>query len=138
MITSMQENLQAEATKKQYCDAEMGKAKDKKATKESDLDTVSTRLDAAASKSASLKKQVAALKSQLAVLAETQANMTQLRQEEKELFAKKEPETETGMEGVKSALRSHGELFNSGLGGSSEDERRHGGGFLFLLYLCVC
>ena len=43
-------------------------------------------------------------------------------------FAKKEPETETGMEGVKSALRSHGELFNSGLGGSSEDERRHGGG----------
>eukprot|EP00434_Breviolum_minutum_P036344 symbB.v1.2.032199.t1/scaffold3832.1/size57148/1 len=41
MISTMQENLQAEATKKAYCDAEMGKANDKKAVKESDLDTVS-------------------------------------------------------------------------------------------------
>ena len=31
MISTMQENLQAEATKKAYCDAEMGKASDKKA-----------------------------------------------------------------------------------------------------------
>lgn len=131
MITSMQENLQAEATKKQYCDAEMGKAKDKKATKESDLDTVSTRLDAAASKSASLKKQVAALKSQLAVLAETQANMTQLRQEEKELFAKKEPETETGMEGVKSALRTLRDFYrSSGLEVTSGERKGTAGGVI--------
>jgi hypothetical protein len=32
---------QAETTKKAYCDAEMGKAKDKKSSKESDLETVS-------------------------------------------------------------------------------------------------
>eukprot|EP00434_Breviolum_minutum_P034692 symbB.v1.2.030707.t2/scaffold3491.1/size55518/3 len=106
MISTMQENLQAEATKKAYCDAEMGKASDKKASKESDLDTVSTRIDAAVSKSATLKKQVATIKSELSELAETQANMTTLRQEEKDLFAKKEPETEKGMEGVKSALRT--------------------------------
>ena len=31
MISTMQENLQAEATKKAYCDAEMGKAAEKKA-----------------------------------------------------------------------------------------------------------
>ena len=35
---------------------EMGEAADKKAAKEADLDDVSTKIDAAASKSASLKK----------------------------------------------------------------------------------
>ncbi|CAE7762218.1 BPM3 [Symbiodinium necroappetens] len=112
MITTMKENLQAEATKKAYCDKEMGEAAEKKAGKEADLDDVSTKIDATASKSASLKlglcvparwlvvmvkervcgRQlspardlylgVVAIKSELTTLAETQANMTALRQED--------------------------------------------------------
>ncbi|CAE7813879.1 unnamed protein product, partial [Symbiodinium sp. CCMP2456] len=113
MITTMQENLQAEATKKAYCDKEMGEAADKKAAKEGDLDDVSTKIDGTASKSASLKKQVVAIKKELTTLAETQANMTALRQEEKAIFKTKEPETVTGMEGVKSALKSLRDFYKS-------------------------
>ncbi|CAE7818600.1 BPM3, partial [Symbiodinium sp. CCMP2456] len=204
MITTMKENLQAEATKKAYCDKEMGEAAEKKAGKEADLDDVSTKIDATASKSASLKLgpqqqvlppepngqagklelfvelkaggylarftpalrlqyrtpallvgsgqiafafngrrlgatvvavvravtcatksfaaprrdgivltcggagpwlQVVAIKSELTTLAETQANMTALRQEE--------PETVTGMEGVKSALKTLRDFYKS-------------------------
>jgi len=131
MISTMQENLQAEATKKAYCDAEMGKASDKKASKESDLDTVSTRIDAAVSKSATLKKQVATIKSELSELAETQANMTTLRQEEKDLFAKKEPETEKGMEGVKSALRTLRDFYKtSGVEVTSGERKGTAGGVI--------
>lgn len=131
MISTMQENLQAETTKKAYCDAEMGKAKDKKTSKESDLETVSTRIDAAVSKSASLKKQVATIKSELADLAETQANMTKLRQEEKDLFEKKEPETEKGMEGVKSALRTLRDFYkSSGVQVTSGERKGAAGGVI--------
>eukprot|EP00913_Durusdinium_trenchii_P000747 g697.t1 len=89
------ENLQAEATKKAYCDAEMGKANDKKElsgsrarlgsmplsrsmpleAKEADLESVASKIDAAASKSATLKKQVQSISSELSVLAETQTTL---------------------------------------------------------------
>ncbi|CAL1129349.1 unnamed protein product [Cladocopium goreaui] len=131
MITTMQQNLQEEASKKAYCDAEMGKAADKKAEKESDLETVSTRIDAAVSKSASLKKQVVTIKSELSDLAETQVNMTKLRAEEKDLFAKKEPETQKGMEGVKSALRTLRDFYkNSGVQVTSGERKGAAGGVI--------
>eukprot|EP00437_Effrenium_voratum_P004128 CAMPEP_0181423048 /NCGR_PEP_ID=MMETSP1110-20121109/13928_1 /TAXON_ID=174948 /ORGANISM="Symbiodinium sp., Strain CCMP421" /LENGTH=649 /DNA_ID=CAMNT_0023546163 /DNA_START=56 /DNA_END=2002 /DNA_ORIENTATION=+ len=131
MITTMKENLQAEATKKAYCDKEMGEAAEKKAGKEADLDDVSTKIDATASKSASLKKQVVAIKSELTTLAETQANMTALRQEETSLFKTKEPETVTGMEGVKSALKALRDFYkNSGIKVTSGEREGAAGGVI--------
>ncbi|CAE7539398.1 BPM3 [Symbiodinium sp. CCMP2592] len=131
MITTMQENLQAEATKKAYCDKEMGEAADKKAAKEDDLDDVSTKIDGTASKSASLKKQVVAIKKELTTLAETQANMTALRQEEKAIFKTKEPETVTGMEGVKSALKSLRDFYkSSGVKVTSGERKGAAGGVI--------
>jgi len=131
MIATMKENLQADATKKAYCDSEMGKASDKKATKEADMDSVSTKIDSAASKSASLKKEVADINKELAVLAETEANMTKLRQEEKSLFAKKEPETLKGMEGVKTALRSLRDFYKaSGVEVTSGERKGAAGGVI--------
>lgn len=57
--------------------------------------------------------------------------MTQLRQEEKELFAKKEPETETGMEGVKSALRTLRDFYrSSGLEVTSGERKGTAGGVI--------
>mmetsp|Transcript_56567 Transcript_56567/g.78437 ORF Transcript_56567/g.78437 Transcript_56567/m.78437 type:complete len:670 (+) Transcript_56567:65-2074(+) len=131
MITTMQENLQAEATKKAYCDKEMGEAADKKAAKEDDLDDVSTKIDGTASKSASLKKQVVAIKKELTTLAETQANMTALRQEEKAIFKTKEPETVTGMEGVKSALKPLRDFYkSSGVKVTSGERKGAAGGVI--------
>jgi len=131
MITTMKENLQAEATKKAYCDKEMGEAAEKKTGKEADLDDVSTKIDATASKSASLKKQVVAIKAELTTLAETQANMTALRQEETSLFKTKEPETVTGMEGVKSALKTLRDFYkNSGIKVTSGEREGAAGGVI--------
>ncbi|OLP86444.1 BTB/POZ and MATH domain-containing protein 3 [Symbiodinium microadriaticum] len=177
MITTMKENLQAEATKKAYCDKEMGEAAEKKAGKEADLDDVSTKIDATASKSASLflhmvkervcRRQlspardaqlgVLAIKSELTTLAETQANMTALRQEdvpfrlfagapellggvtvsaETSLFKTKElgweePETVTGMEGVKSALKALRDFYkNSGIKVTSGERQGAAGGVI--------
>lgn len=131
MITTMQENLQAEATKKAYCDAEMGKANDKKEAKEADLESVASKIDAAASKSATLKKQVQSISSELSVLAETQTNMTKLRQEAKALFEKNEPETVKGMEGVKTALRTLREFYkSSGVQVTSGERKGAAGGVI--------
>eukprot|EP00439_Symbiodinium_sp_Y106_P039028 s331_g4.t1 len=134
MITTMKENLQAEATKKAYCDKEMGEAAEKKTGKEADLDDVSTKIDATASKSASLKlglSRVVAIKAELTTLAETQANMTALRQEETSLFKTKEPETVTGMEGVKSALKTLRDFYkNSGIKVTSGEREGAAGGVI--------
>eukprot|EP00434_Breviolum_minutum_P034689 symbB.v1.2.030705.t1/scaffold3491.1/size55518/1 len=90
-----------------------------------------TKIDAAVSKSATLKKQVATIKAELVDLAETQVNMTTLRQEEKDLFAKKEPETEKGMEGVKSALRTLRDFYkSSGVQVTSGERKGAAGGVI--------
>eukprot|EP00440_Ansanella_granifera_P040678 gb/GFBE01044115.1/.p1 GENE.gb/GFBE01044115.1/~~gb/GFBE01044115.1/.p1 ORF type:complete len:680 (+),score=296.82 gb/GFBE01044115.1/:1-2040(+) len=106
MIATMEQNLQAEASKKEYCDAEMSKNDAKKASKQEEVDDVSTKIDQASSQAAMLKQQATTLTNELSTLAETQANMTKLRQEEKALFAKNEPETSAGLEGVKVALKT--------------------------------
>lgn len=114
MITTMQENLQAEATKKAYCDKEMGEAADKKAAKEADLDDVSTKIDGTAEPAVGV-----------------QANMTALRQEEKAIFKTKEPETVTGMEGVKSALKSLRDFYkSSGVKVTSGERKGAAGGVI--------
>ncbi|CAK9065987.1 unnamed protein product [Durusdinium trenchii] len=145
------------ATVRAYCDAEMGKANDKKEAKEADLESVASKIDAAASKSATLKKQVQSISSELSVLAETQTtlgldelgvagiavsdgvnaatraatNMTKLRQEAKALFEKNEPETVKGMEGVKTALRTLREFYkSSGVQVTSGERKGAAGGVI--------
>ncbi|CAE7816662.1 BPM3 [Symbiodinium microadriaticum] len=193
MITTMKENLQAEATKKAYCDKEMGEAAEKKAGKEADLDDATDtrfanskaysnqrqqnheeiaiafnirrlgdqflhmvkervcRRQLSPARDAQLgdlarrpailgvagwvypicRKKVLAIKSELTTLAETQANMTALRQEETSLFKTKEPETVTGMEGVKSALKALRDFYkNSGIKVTSGERQGAAGGVI--------
>eukprot|EP00931_Biecheleriopsis_adriatica_P020482 TRINITY_DN13677_c0_g2_i1.p1 TRINITY_DN13677_c0_g2~~TRINITY_DN13677_c0_g2_i1.p1 ORF type:complete len:675 (-),score=264.47 TRINITY_DN13677_c0_g2_i1:88-2112(-) len=119
MIASMQKNLQEEASKKEYCDAEMAKSNKAKGEKEGQQDSLATKMDGVASKSAMLKHEVEDLRKELTALAATKAKMTQLRQDEKALFEKSEPETVAAMDGVKTAVRTLKSFYEHEQGGTS-------------------
>mmetsp|Transcript_65694 Transcript_65694/g.154582 ORF Transcript_65694/g.154582 Transcript_65694/m.154582 type:complete len:683 (-) Transcript_65694:30-2078(-) len=105
MIESMEKQMQEAADKKAYCDAEMKKASTKQEGKESELEDLQTKIDAATSKSAALKEEVSDLQKSLATLAESEVNSTELRQKEKAQYKKLLPEVQEGLDGVKMALK---------------------------------
>jgi len=130
MIANMEKNLQEAASKKQYCDAEMKKAASKKDAKTAEISDVQTKIDQTAAKSAELKEQVSELQSALTVLAETSANMTKLRKEEKELYDKAEPEQVALLEGVKVALKVLSDFYKKQGGGTSATRTGAAGGIV--------
>jgi len=137
MISDMLEKLQgeadADATKKAYCDKEMGESTEKKSDKEDELEKLSTKIDQMTAESAKLKEEVAALQNSLSKLATSQAEMDKLRSEEKALFEKIKAEIEMGLEGVKKALSVLKEYYGKAEGGSSGGA---GSGIIGLLEVC--
>jgi len=123
MIANMQKALHEEASKKEYCDAEMKKAAAKKDAKNAEMDDVSTKMDQLAAKSTELKAQVVGLQSELSTWAETAANMTSLRSEQKELFEQMEEETKGTIEGVKAALKALTDFYRNSGTKKTSDER---------------
>jgi len=105
MVESLEKDGTAEATHKAYCDKELGETLGKKASKEAEIDKLSTKIDSMTASSAQLKEEVAALQRALAELASSQAELTRLRQKEKEEFDRNKPEMESGLKGVKMALK---------------------------------
>jgi len=130
MIANMEKALQEAASKKQYCDAEMKKAEAKKDGKTAEISDVTTKIDQSVAKSAELKEQVSELQSALTVLAETSANMTKLRKEEKELYDKAEPEQVALLEGVKVALKVLSDFYKKQGGGTSATRTGAAGGIV--------
>jgi len=130
MIANMEKNLQEAASKKQYCDAEMKKAASKKDAKTAEISDVQTKIDQTAAKSAELKEQVSELQTALTVLAETSANMTKLRKEEKELYDKVEPEQVALLDGVKTALKVLSDFYKKQGGGTSATRTGAAGGIV--------
>ncbi|CAE8712264.1 unnamed protein product, partial [Polarella glacialis] len=68
--------------------------------KDSEIEDLQGKIDAAAAKSAQLKKEVEGITAALSELAATNANMAKGRQEEKTLFDKNQPEMQSGTEGA--------------------------------------
>mmetsp|Transcript_5117 Transcript_5117/g.12024 ORF Transcript_5117/g.12024 Transcript_5117/m.12024 type:complete len:699 (+) Transcript_5117:69-2165(+) len=105
MIESLEKDAHADASHKAYCDKEMGETLASKADKEAEIEKLSTSIDSMSAASQQLKEEVAALQKALADLASSQAELTKLRQAEKEAYNKNKPEMEAGLEGVKMALK---------------------------------
>ena len=109
MISDMIEKLeqdQAEAADlKQWCDKEIDESSTKKAETSALHDKLTTKFDKATAHSKQLREQVATLQKELAELADTQAEMTKIRSDEKTTFDKNKPEMEQGLQGVKLALK---------------------------------
>merc|ERR1719512_627710 len=105
MISRLEQEAGADATKKAYCDKELAETNTKKAEKSDEIEKLSTKIDQMAAKSAQLKDEVAALESELAKLAKAQAQMDKLRGEEKTAFGESKAELEKGITGVQTALK---------------------------------
>jgi len=109
LISEMIEKLEADAAKeaghKAFCDKEMSETKAKKEEKESDLDTLGTKIDKATSKIAKLKEEIATLTEELGAIAKAQQEADEIRMEEKEAWAAAKADYESGVEGVGMALQ---------------------------------
>jgi len=105
MIEKLESEAGADASHKAYCDKELAYADEKKANRISEIEKLTTSLDAMSARSAQLKEEVAALEKSLADLAASQAQMDKLRAEEHEQFISNKADMEQGLEGVKMALK---------------------------------
>jgi len=113
MISKLEAEAGADATKKAYCDKELKETAAKKLDKSTEIEMLSTRIDQQSAKSAKLKGEVAALQSEMSKLARSQAEMDKLRQEQKEAYTASKAEQVKGLEGVKLAMKLLREYYSS-------------------------
>merc|ERR1719253_2167095 len=111
MIEKLNQEAEADATEKAFCDKELAETETKKEDKEAAIEKLSTAIDSMTAKSAKLKEEVATLQKELAALARAQAEMDKLRAEEKAAFEVNSAEMKKGVEGVKLALKVLNEYY---------------------------
>jgi len=132
MIERLNEEAEADATEKAFCDKELAEANSKKEEKETLIKKLSTKIDQATDKSATLKQQVSALQKELSDLGASQLQMDKMRQEERATFVAAEAETSKGLEGIKLALKTLKDYY------AKADSSSEGaaGGIVSLLEVC--
>merc|ERR1719145_547270 len=106
MIETLEEQAEADATEKAYCDKELAETNAKKDEKTNEIKKLSTKIDSMTSRAAQLKTEVAELEKSLSALAKAQAEMDKIRLEEKEEYTKAKAAMEAGIKGVKLALKT--------------------------------
>jgi len=105
MIATLEDEAEADASHKAYCDKEMSEANAKKDDLTAESDKLSTKIAQDKAASAKLKEEVATLQGELASMAKARAEADNLRTEEKAAFDKNSAEMKQGIEGVKMALK---------------------------------
>merc|ERR1712194_695038 len=113
MIDKLEQEADADATEKAYCDKELRETNVKKDAKTAEIAKQSTRIDQASAKSATLKEEVATLQKELADLARSQSDMDKMRAEEKATYEENRAELEKGLTGIKAALQLLNEYYAS-------------------------
>jgi len=134
MITRLEAEADADATKKAWCDKELAENNEKKADKEAEIAKLTSQIDQQSAKSAQLKEQVAELNKALAAIAAQQAEMDKLRAEENALFKKSSAEMGEGVKGVKLALKVLRDYYASDKDHASADGAAQG--IIGLLEVC--
>merc|ERR1712151_97535 len=105
MIARLENEADADASHKAYCDKELGETNVKHADKTAEIEKLTTSIDQMSARSAQLKEEVARLQKELADLASAQAEMDNLRSQEKTDYTKNRADMEQGIKGVKIALK---------------------------------
>merc|ERR1719468_307164 len=113
MISRLEAEADADATRKSYCDKELRESNEKKSDKTAEIKKQTTRIDRMAARSSALKDDVASLQSELARLAKAQSDMDTLRQKESAAYVANKAEMEKGLVGVKMALKVLTEYYAS-------------------------
>jgi len=104
MIAKLEAEADAAATEKAYCDEQLAKTEAKKSELEDDVAKLTSKIDSKSAASAMLKEEVKVLQSELAGLAKEQAEMDQIRAEQKAAYDKAKADLELGLQGVGKAL----------------------------------
>lgn len=104
MVDKLQKEAESAATKKEYCDKEMGETTSNLDDKELQIERLTTQLEVMSAASKTLRSEVGGLQKQLGEMAGTQAEMNKLRLEEKTTYNENKPVLEQGLEGIKAAL----------------------------------
>jgi hypothetical protein len=117
MIDQLSKDAEADATHKAYCDKEMSETQAKKDESDALIAKLSAQIDTASARSDKLKEEVAALQKELADLAKSQSEMDKLRREEKEMYNTNKGVMDDGIEGVKMALKTLREYYETGSAG---------------------
>jgi chromosome segregation ATPase len=104
MIEKLEGEAQAAATEKAYCDEQIAKTEAKKAELEDDMAKLTSKIDSKSANSARLKEEVKELQGELASLAKEQAEMNQIRSEQKADYDQAKADLELGLSGVGKAL----------------------------------
>jgi len=111
MIETLEEQAEADATEKAYCDKELAETNAKKDEKTNEIKKLSTKIDSMTSRAAQLKTEVAELEKSLSALAKAQAEMDKIRLEEKEEYNKAKAAMDAGIKGVQLALKGLREYY---------------------------
>jgi len=112
MINKLEEEAEADATEKAFCDKELAETNQKKDDKTSEIEKLTAKIDKMTANSKQLKSEVATLQEELAKLTTSQAEMDKIRAEEKAVFEANSAETEKGLNGVKLALKVLNEYYS--------------------------
>mmetsp|Transcript_38590 Transcript_38590/g.94667 ORF Transcript_38590/g.94667 Transcript_38590/m.94667 type:complete len:676 (+) Transcript_38590:62-2089(+) len=105
MIEKLETKAQEEAAQHEFCESETKKSTDKKEDKESEIESLSAKINKAESRVATLKEQIADLQGELTSIAKTNQEMTEIRSEEHAAFLTAEKDYSDGVEGVQMALK---------------------------------
>jgi hypothetical protein len=114
MIAKLEKEAGDDATEKAYCDEEMAKTEAKKQELDYDLETLTSKIDRAASASAKLKEEVKELQAELAELQSTQIKMDKIRAEESADYMQAKTDLELGLKGVGKALEVLRDYYGGG------------------------
>jgi chromosome segregation ATPase len=105
MITKLEEEGEADATHKAYCDKETSETTAKKEEKTAEIEKLSTAIDETTSRIAVLEEEVGTLMKELADIAKSQAGYDAWFKENEDTFVTNKADMESGIEGVQLALK---------------------------------
>ena len=111
MIEKLEPEAEADATKKAYCDKELAETNQKKADKTAESEKLTAKIEQQAAASAKLKSEIATLEGELGKLVKEQAEMDNIRAEEKPQWETNSAEMEKGLNHVKLALKVLNEYY---------------------------
>jgi len=134
MVEKLEAEAEADATEKAYCDKQMAETTAKHDDKSTEIEKLTTKIDAATAQSAKLKEEVAELEKALSALTASQAKMDKVRQDEKAAFKTNSAEMELGLGGIKKALQVLRDYYAADKDHASADGA--GSGIIGLLEVC--